>query len=528
MVNWEEHGFELVGEAEDGLKGLDLIDKLKPDIVMLDIRMPVLDGIGVLRRLNEKPERPRTLVLSSYDDFDLVKEAIKLGADDYLLKLDNNFDNILEVMEKISNDILDSRKQKEEDIQYSQQVQKNINVLRKNFFYNAINKFYSFESDMYQSMKFLDIRLDSDYLYCFIIKAERLRAMSEEHNNNVPVLSYAVINIAEEIVSGALHGYCIEWNIGEFCLIAAPADAHARVGVADLTSYGSRLVEMLGEYLNLDVQVGVGEGGSGLKGMQEAHHNADLAFFNRFFKSDERVFLWNDTFVPVNPNKEYIPLFMLKDDLFNAMNFHDTKKVGFLLGNIAENLQTLGLTREEVCNIVLKLYYMVSEYFEQNGAAVKDVLVSRSWGYDDLIHIENVAAAKEMVLSLKNDLEQYLKNDTGSNHKSLSIAKQYIKDHFTEEISLTDVATEVGLTPSYLSNLLKKDTGKSYSEYLINLRIEKAKHLIKTTDYKMYEISEMVGYPNTFYFTRLFKRETGMTPGEFKKQENAEKDGPVL
>ena len=90
------------------------------------------------------------------------------------------------------------------------------------------------------------------------------------------------------------------------------------------------------------------------------------------------------------------------------------------------------------------------------------------------------------------------------------------------------MATEAGLTPSYLSNLLKKDTGKSYSEYLINLRIEKAKHLIKTTDYKMYEISEMVGYPNTFYFTRLFKRETGMTPGEFKKQENAEKDDPSL
>ena len=141
------------------------------------------------------------------------------------------------------------------------------------------------------------------------------------------------------------------------------------------------------------------------------------------------------------------------------------------------------------------------------------MLVSRSWGYDDLIHIENVAAAKEMVLSLKNDLEQYLKNDSGSNHKSLSIAKQYIKDHFTEEISLTDVANEVGLTPSYLSNLLKKDTGKSYSEYLINLRIEKAKNLIKTTAYKMYEISEMVGYPNTFYFTRLFKRETGPDSG---------------
>ena len=270
MVNWEEHGYELVGEAENGEKGLELIEKLKPDIVMLDIRMPVLDGIGVLRRLNEKPDRPRTLVLSSYDDFELVKEAIKLGADDYLLKLDNNFENILEVMEKISNDILNSRRQKEEDMQYSQQVQKNINVLRKNFFYNAINKFYSFESDMYQSMKFLDIHLDGDYLYCFIINAERLRAMSEEHNENVPVLSYAVINIAEEIVSGTLHGYCIEWNIGEFCLIAAAGDPHARVGVADLTSYGSRLVEMLGEYLNLDVQVGVGEGGSGLKGMQEA------------------------------------------------------------------------------------------------------------------------------------------------------------------------------------------------------------------------------------------------------------------
>ncbi len=518
LVNWEEHGFELAGEAEDGEKGLKLIEEIHPDIVMLDIKMPVLDGIGVLKRLRDMPDRPRTLVLSSYDDFELVKEAIKLGADDYLLKLDNNFDNILEVMEKLAEDILDSKKQKEESLEYSQQVQKNIHVLRKNFFYNAINKFYSFESDMYQSMKFLDIHLDSDYLYCFIIKAEKLRTMNEEHNENVPVLSYAVINISEEIVSGILHSYCIEWNIGEFCLIAAPEDPRARISVEDLTSYANRLVEMLGEYLNLQVQVGVGEGGSGLKGMQQAHHNADFAFFNRFFKSDERVFLWNNTFVP-NKNREFIPLFTMKDELFNALNFHDEKKVGFMLGNIAENLQTLGLSREEVCNVVLKLYYMVSEYFEQNGLSVKDVLRSRSWGYDDLIHIENVAAARDMVLSLKNDLEQYLKSDTGGNNNSLAIAKQYINEHFAEEISLTDVANKVGLTPSYLSNLLKKETGKSYSEYLIDLRIEKAKALIRTTNYKMYEISEMVGYPNTFYFTRLFKRETGMTPGEFKKQE---------
>ena len=517
LVNWEEHGFELAGEAEDGEKGLEMIERLHPDIVMLDIKMPKLDGIGVLKRLSAMEDRPRTLVLSSYDDFELVKEAIKLGADDYLLKLDSDFGNILEVMEKLANDILDSRRQKKESEQFSQQVQKNIHILRRNFFYNAINKFYSSEAEMAQSMKFLDIRLESDYLYCFLIKADKLRVMDGEHNENVPVLSYAVVNIAEEIVSGTLHSYCMEWNIGEFCVIAAPEDPHARIPVEELTTYGSRLVDMLREYLNLPAQVGVGEGGSGLKGMQEAHHNANNSFFNRFFKSDETVFLWNNTFVP-HQSKEYLPVFGMKDELFEALNFRDAKRVGSMLENVANDLQTMGLSRGEVCNVVLKLYYMVSEYFEQNGADVKDVLRSRPWGYDDLIHIENVAAARDRVLSLKADLEQYLKNDAGGSGGSLAVAKQYINEHFSEEISLTDVANKVGLTPSYLSNLLKKETGKSYSEYLIDLRIEKAKALIRSTNHKIYEISEMVGYPNTFYFSRLFKRQTGKTPGEFKKQ----------
>ena len=91
-----------------------------------------------------------------------------------------------------------------------------------------------------------------------------------------------------------------------------------------------------------------------------------------------------------------------------------------------------------------------------------------------------------------------------------------MESHFNEEISLGDVAEQVNLNPSYLSHLLKKEYGKGYSEYLIDLRIEKAKVLITTTDYKIYEIGQLVGYSNMFYFTRIFKRKTGLTPSDYK------------
>ena len=517
LVDWEEHGFQLAGEAENGAEGLEMIKKLHPDIVMLDIKMPVMDGIELLRRIRELKNPPKTLVLSSYDDFELVKEALKLGADDYLLKLDNNFDNILSVMERLSGQILESRRQQEQEAQVDHQIHKNINVLRKNFFYNAISKFYSFESDMLQSMDFLDIRLESDYLYCFLIRVEELKNLTESHSDNAPVMNYAVINIAEEIVSGPVHSYCIEWGPGEFCLIAAGNEKDTRLSEEQLRTYGGRLADMLQEYLNLMAFVGVGQGNGGaLQAMQKAHHGAEMAVLSRFFRADRRVFLWSDTFVQNKKGIDY-PAFNIRDKLFYALDSRDIKKFSSLMDQVASDMQTMDLSREAICNTVLKLYYMLSEYYEQNEIRINDVLNQEQWNYDELIRIESAASAQEKIFSLKNEIIQYLENDSSAGNKSLTMAKKYMQDHFGEEISLSDVANAVNLNPSYLSNLLKKDMGKNYSEYLISLRIEKAKNLIKTTDHKMYEISEMVGYPNTFYFTRLFKRETGMTPGEYKK-----------
>ncbi|NLM55669.1 MAG: response regulator, partial [Firmicutes bacterium] len=105
MIDWQAHGFELVGEARDGRGALEMIAAYRPDVVITDLRMPVLDGLELLRAINQRQYQCRVVVLSSYDDFELVREAMKLGAVDYLLKLEVEPEQLIKVLEAFRSDI---------------------------------------------------------------------------------------------------------------------------------------------------------------------------------------------------------------------------------------------------------------------------------------------------------------------------------------------------------------------------------------------------------------------------------------
>ncbi|HBR29267.1 MAG TPA: DNA-binding response regulator, partial [Firmicutes bacterium] len=131
MIDWESHGFQLVGEANDGQRALDLFQKNKPDLVITDLKMPVMDGLQLMRHLNELDARCRVIVLSSYDEFSLVKEAMKLGAADYLLKLEMEPDQLVEVLSGFKSEILQEREEKTQQAQIDEEFQINLSALRR-------------------------------------------------------------------------------------------------------------------------------------------------------------------------------------------------------------------------------------------------------------------------------------------------------------------------------------------------------------------------------------------------------------
>lgn len=171
VINWEENGFVLVGEAANGLEAMQLVQEKKPDIVITDIKMPGMDGIELIRQLRQQSTPPEILVLSSYDEFELVKQALKLGARDYLLKLNLNPEELLHSLRAIAAENTAASPL------FSGDDEKSRALLRQNFLWDVVSNYYMNGQQLEQSMRELEIHLEGRPVYCMVIKVARCTAL---------------------------------------------------------------------------------------------------------------------------------------------------------------------------------------------------------------------------------------------------------------------------------------------------------------------------------------------------------------
>jgi two-component system response regulator YesN len=162
----------------------------------------------------------------------------------------------------------------------------------------------------------------------------------------------------------------------------------------------------------------------------------------------------------------------------------------------------------------------VNEYCETYQEDVNEIIKKRCGIYQRLLQMDNVNEVKKWIGEVRQDLINYIGTREGTSYilRLILRAQKYIDDHFNEDISLVEVADTVNLNPCYLTTLFKRYTNMSYSEYLTQIRMKKAKNLLEKSAYKVYEIGEMVGYQNPYYFNRIFKKTIGLSPGEYKKK----------
>lgn len=194
LIAWQEHGYRLIGEASDGEQALEICRRSAPDILITDMKMPRMDGIALLRALQKEKIQMYVIVLSGYDDFQLVREAMRLGAADYLLKLELEPCKLLDVLSNAN------QTAQQEEITTMQPVQERI--LRE-----LIGHFYLNETDFAQQMKNAGIDWETAPIWCMLIKAGEIYRFEEVSDEDCYTLQFSVRNIAEEIVGDVMTAY---------------------------------------------------------------------------------------------------------------------------------------------------------------------------------------------------------------------------------------------------------------------------------------------------------------------------------
>lgn len=482
MIDWEKHGFYIVGDAKNGREALEFLQRDGADILIADVSMPIMDGIELTRWARKNSPRTHILILSCHDDFIYVKEAMKLGIDDYLLKNDLSEETLLDALNKISFDT-------EENFDMERLALIGRKKLREDFFkaFNAgeMEKLEKLAADAEINSKF-----QSAVTFMIIPQKwhEREQLLtSAERENFLSAFIEMTLNTCRNLLGEKVQPLIFDSQRGGFFHWGLIVDG----GNFDIAT---RLQTFAKLYFNLELKIFISPPKISLAELSNTWQKIYAARADSFYL-DEKIFLLEE----LSPLAEKITDELKNSgrELIEALSFTDE-----------DFSVTLKAFREKLFGAKLHpeiLSTFIAELFESEWNLLPSPLQAENFS--------------EWFSRLEKFLQE-LRTRQGKDylHPAIRLALKYIEAHYREDISQSDVAEAVHLTPSYFSTLFKKSFGQGFSDYLTELRIEHVKERLKTSSEKIKGIAAAEGFRDPQYFVKIFKRLTGLTPSQYREK----------
>ena len=509
-IDWESSGFTFAGEATDGEIALSMLHELKPDILITDIKMPFMDGLQLAAAVKRIQPWIKIIILSGHDEFDYAKKAISIGIEDYLLKPFTP-DELLSSLNKTAVQIDKERKQLS-DISRLKEELKSSEVLKKKEFLSNLVHGSADMADVMQKSQELGLNLISRF---YKVLVSRIKSRSGNQQNQQE--SCSLLNSYSASWDNAVCFFhhsnllvCIfrgssRDELDESIFHVAETIAHIATKNDDcavLTAIG-KTVEHLSQlsvsYEDAKRILSLGEKEDG----------------NRIISSDD---LELSASSHSDDNSEILD-FKENDPLVDRLKYAGKNDIAAIIEESMELIRNNpGQFSVFASYILVDLIFSVSKLVEKFGGNIKELnpeILQRKF-IDEAVQNESGFRQKiEQVLLFA--LEYRDSKMTGKYGDVILKAKNYIESHYADQnTTLSTVAEAVALSPNHFSTIFSQECKTTFIEYLTNVRIENAKRLIRETDMKGYDIAYECGFSDPHYFSYIFKKNTGMSPREYK------------
>jgi len=516
-IDWGQYEIEVVGTAKNGAEALKLAKDLKPDIIISDIKMPGLSGLELIEELKDFLPNVKVILISAYEEFDYAKQAIRLGVNSYLSKPVKKVEVINEVC-KIKSQL--ERKQHEEEItkRLQQRFNENLPILREHFLNTLIRGISA--SDLETKFQTYHIDLSLYKIGVMVCKMDHFRKVNLEVDEaEVQLLMLRIIEIFNEITLPISKSITFQSYNQEIVTVFNTPEKKGS-SIQKWIKLAEKIKDQVLEEIGSEVSIGIGRIYTEIKNIGLSYKEAVKALNYRLVYGDNSV-LYIENVEDVETDA-YSPLININELLENIQNILYT-------GKFEEVYNLVDSFRQRLQNADKIPYYYIQQLYIQLLSIILRTATEIGIGthlitenndlYGTLLKIESFSELDNWIKGiLGNVCEQIgIKNKLKTKH-SIQKAINYIREHCQEEISLTSVADYVRLNPTYFSRFFKEETGCSFVEYLKRLRIEKAKELLRTSNLKIYEICEALGYQSVQYFSTLFKNMVGVTPQEYREK----------
>lgn len=513
-INSASLGLEVIADVSDGKAALDVYNMQKPDLIITDIKMPVMDGIELIRSIREKDKDVKIIVLTCVEEFDLAQQAIKLKVSDYISKLNMKPREIENILSSIVNELDNERQGSKAGLH----PHISISLMKENALKNLLWQRSNTEEEISSIIHSMKLRLSAVNLtMCVLFVNDYSKLVDRHDENRGNLIKMSILNILEEVLNAFNRGEVIHEHDGKYILIFGFEDTYSEQNIKyHLTEIFSRIGQMVMKYINCSVSFGVSSVKNGYVSLQElfeeCYKTVDYIFFTYGDHHDLNIY-WHDEIRQAHII-EQIKAIMNTTWKQVVMNIED------------ENFRVKILNETELL-LKSEIYYKKNELkkffvkcirFSAYLSNFTEDRTTLSTNYENKIY--GCCGLKECILCIKEFIEVLEARSVEEKVLSPEIARsvKLIKDSLCNNITLDQIAEKVNLSPNYLSMLFKKELDLSFVQYINQLRVKKAKTLLSDTDMKIYEVAESIGYNDESYFSRVFKRLTGVGPYEFRKK----------
>ncbi len=513
-IDWKGEGFEFCGEAGDGELAYPLIQSAQPDIVITDIRMPFMDGLELSRLVRKELPQAKVVILSGHEEFGYARAAIQLGVTEYLLKPINGAE-LMQAIKRIGQQILLEREERLNYERYKREMEESETEAKRKLFIELVSGALSI-ARLLERGRELGLELGAQYYQIVLLECS-VSGHTESFSSEQLALDAELTQNGPEnmaVFDRAIEGLAILF-MGD-----TPEEIH---GARE--SYLSRVTSLFSKYPAVRYFGGIGVPVGRLTQLSASFESASRAFAYRFLMDGSAVLDSNllgiqtpprDNGARLNADElgsidlKRVDVFLRKGDMEDIPFFTEE-----FLRSIGSASEKSFLFRQYV---LMDCYVTALSFLKEIGCT--ETLFEPPFGEQEQLNglLQDSRRMKAYIHSIFNETIGYRDElSTRRYHRMIEQAKGYISEHFAdEELSLNEAAAYVNLSPNHFSAVFSRETGQSFIRYLTELRMTRAKELLKCTDMRCADIGMAVGYKDPHYFSFLFKKTQNCSPVQYR------------
>ncbi|OPA81036.1 DNA-binding response regulator [Paenibacillus selenitireducens] len=516
---WDTLGIEQVHRAYSAHEALQIIETQPIDIVISDIIMPEMTGIELIERIRVYDKKIKCIFLSGHSDFEFTKKAVQHQAVDYLLKPPTD-DELFGAVKAAIEQLNQEWEQISSMDRTQQTLRENLPLLRGQLLLDALRGQRLSADEWNRRLENYSLPFHEGDGAMMLIRLEE--EFGQFKNNGQQLLEYAILNMAEEIFGEYMEVWGVKEEHGYLVLLmqykgVAPAKGKDTI----LEKLALKLQYKVKQFLKGSLSIVMTEWFAFPEKLADKYRQASAYF--RQIVGDERDFVMRVDDLEQRVSNGPLDALYMPPSLMNLLEAGRWEAAEEKLISVCAELDDRWSDSWEHC---MEAGFSITSSFtylaHRNGNTLEKILG------DDMDMLQSGEAFTSISKLRKWSLGvlEKLKEDTSNDIKDIRSSyvtklQDYVEKNLHNDVSLRALADHVNLHPTHLSKIYKIETGEGISDYVFRLRMERASHKLMTTDKKVYEISMEIGYLDPAYFIKVFKRQFGVTPQEYRDRSDS-------